>query len=457
MNQKNKITKKLISLILILFSVITVHAQPSGAKVIDNVVAIVGNNVILQSDIENQYMQLRAQGYFSEGDLKCDILEEMLFQKLLLHQADLDSIEVTTKDVEDNLNNRLVYFINELGSEEALEKMYGKPVSEIKEEFREIIKEMMIVEKMQAQITTDVKVTPSEVRQFFIALPADSIPEIEEEFSLAQLTIKPKNTKNSREEVIEKLEGFKKRIEDGTPFSSLAVLYSQCPSSKNGGDLGFFGRADMVPEFSAVAFKLKVGEISRPVESPMGFHIIQVNERKGELIKAQHILIKPDIGKNELYAAKNKADSIRIAILNEKDSLNFNKAVEYFSDDADTKFNDGKIMNPYTGSLKFHSDELPKDVFAQVKNLKTGDITKPFESTDKNNQTIYKVIRVIEKTDKHKASLKTDYDFIQSQALAEKKQKMLNKWIEQKQETTYIKINDSFVNCPFNLKGWLKK
>ncbi|MBN2681808.1 MAG: peptidylprolyl isomerase [Bacteroidales bacterium] len=457
MNKKNNFFGKLIICLFFAFSAAIIQAQPSGAKVIDNVVAIVGNNIILQSDIENQYMQLRAQGYFSDGDLKCDILEEMLFQKLLLHQADLDSVEISNKDVEDNLNNRLVYFINELGSEEALEKMYGKSLTEIKEEFREIIKDMMIVEKMQAQITTNVKVTPAEVREFFISQPEDSIPEIEEEYSLALLSIKPKITKQAREEVIEKLEGFRKRIEEGTPFSSLAVLYSKCPSSKNGGDLGFFGRADMVPEFSAVAFKLKVGEVSRPVETQMGFHIIQVTERKGELIKAQHILLNADIGRNELLIAKNKADSIRNAIISKSDSLNFDKAVELFSQDEDTKFNDGKIMNPYTGSIKFHSDELPKDVLSQIKNLKTGDISKPFESTDKNNQTVYKIIKVIEKTNKHKASLKTDYDFIQSQALAVKKQEIINKWIKQKQETTYIKLNESFVNCKFNLDGWVKK
>ncbi|HBS87801.1 MAG: hypothetical protein A2W91_11200 [Bacteroidetes bacterium GWF2_38_335] len=445
-------------LLIFLFAIISVPAaaQPEK-KVIDQVAAVVGNNVVLLSDIENQYIQLRAQGFFSDKDMKCEILEEMLYQKLLLHQADLDSVEISPKEVEDNLNMRVDYYIKQAGDESKLELLYGKPISELKEDFRAVIKDQMLTEKMQSKITADIKISPAEIRNFYDDIPKDSLPEIAEEYTIAQIVIYPKKTKESIKAVKEKLEGFKKRIEDGTPFASLAVLYSQDPgSAKNGGEVGLAGRGDLDPEFAAAAFNLTGNQVSRVVESEFGFHIIQLIEKKGDLINVRHILIKPEIGNIEIKEARARLDSIRNIIMNPKDTLSFEKAVEYFSQDEDTKYNSGLLINNQTNSIRFHSDEMEPDILSRISKLTPGQISAPFESTDKLGKTNFKIVKLISKTEKHIANLKDDYDLIQKLALNSKKQDIINEWIKRKQTETFIRINPPFDNCVFELDGWIK-
>ncbi|HPD24522.1 MAG TPA: peptidylprolyl isomerase, partial [Bacteroidales bacterium] len=288
------------------FSIIFVYSQ---SNVIDQIVAKVGNEIILKSDIENQYYQVLAQGYVEEEDLRCEVLEELLFQKLLYLQAKADSIQVTDREVESELDRRLSIFITQYGSEEKLEEYFGKSISEIKSDFRELIREQMMTQKVQQKLTSDIKVSPSDVRMFYESLPKDELPVIQGYYEFSEIVIVPKITKEEKEKTIEKLNNIRERIIQGESFATMAILYSEDPgSASKGGELGFVSRTDLVPEFSAVAFNLtSTNDVSRVVETEYGFHIIQLIERKGNLMNFRHILITPKPDDKSIMEAEKKA------------------------------------------------------------------------------------------------------------------------------------------------------
>ncbi|HRT00227.1 MAG TPA: peptidylprolyl isomerase, partial [Bacteroidales bacterium] len=288
------------------FSIIFVYSQ---SNVIDQIVAKVGNEIILKSDIENQYYQVLAQGYVEEEDLRCEVLEELLFQKLLYLQAKADSIQVTDREVESELDRRLSIFITQYGSEEKLEEYFGKSISEIKSDFRELIREQMMTQKVQQKLTSDIKVSPSDVRMFYESLPKDELPVIQGYYEFSEIVIVPKITKEEKEKTIEKLNNIRERIIQGESFATMAILYSEDPgSASKGGELGFVSRTDLVPEFSSVAFNLtSTDDVSRVVETEYGFHIIQLIERKGNLMNFRHILITPKPDDKSIMEAEKKA------------------------------------------------------------------------------------------------------------------------------------------------------
>ena len=330
-----KIILKAIILIL-LTTGITMHAKPQTANdsIVDGVVAVVGANVILRSDIETQYLQFRAQGNIqgSAEKVRCQILEGLLFQKLLYHQAQIDSVKVTDAEVDGQMDHRMRMFISQIGSPEKLEEYYQKSISEIKNEMRDIIKEQMMVQQSKEKITKDVNVTPSEVKVFLKRLPKDSIPEISSEIEVGMIMKSPVIGDAEKQACIDRLKNFKERIKKGDDFSTLAVLYSEDPgSAKKGGELGMFKRGDMRIEFEAAAFKLKPGEISDIVETEDGFHIIQMIERKGEYINVRHILIQPKVSLASMTSAKATLDSVGNLI--EQKKITFADAVVRFSDD----------------------------------------------------------------------------------------------------------------------------
>jgi len=265
---------------------------------IDRIVAVVGDNTVLQSDVESMYLQYRAQGIPSSGDLKCEILEEYLGQMLLLNQAQIDSIEISESQVEMQLDSRLDYFINQIGSRERLEEYFNKTILEIKEDFRDLIRDQLITNQMQSNIAFDVTVTPSEVRQFYNRLPDDSIPNIDSKIKMRQISMYPPVTETAKLEVRERLLDLRKRILEGENFRTLAVLYSEGPSAPQGGEIGFLGRAELDPEYSKVAFSLKEGQVSNIVESAFGFHVIQLIERRDDKANTRHILMKPKVDPN---------------------------------------------------------------------------------------------------------------------------------------------------------------
>ncbi|MBE9467338.1 MAG: peptidylprolyl isomerase [Bacteroidetes bacterium] len=444
---------KTISFLIFITLSSNIFAQ---TKVVDQIIGVVGKNIILESDIENQRLQLQSQGYYSSTDIKCEIFEDMLFQKLLLNQAVIDSIEVGEGEVKSELDRRVQYFISQIGSQKKLEEFYGKSLAEIKDEFAKVIKEQLTTQRMRQEITKDLKITPSEVRSFFKKLSKDSLPYIKSEVEIQQICDYPKIEDNEILRVKDQLHKFKERVNKEQNFATLAVLYSEDPgSAKKGGELGFVGRGDLVPEFAAVAFNLKEGEVSKIVKTDYGYHIIQLIEKRGERINVRHILLKPKVSSKKKLYAKHYLDSVRTLI--NIDSISFKNAVLKFSDDKETIFNSGIVVNPQTNASHFELDQLEAALAHAIKNLKVGQISEPFESVDSNGKLVFKIIKLKSKTNAHTANMKDDYQKIQDAALEEKKQDFIGDWIEKKQKITFVKVNDSYKNCNFQHKGWVKE
>lgn len=437
---------------MVLLSAVTpLSAQP---KIIDRVVGVVGDNMILQSDIENMYLQFQAQGVSVEGDMKCGILEDFLSQKLLLNQARIDSVEVSESQVEMQLDGRLQVFIDQIGSQEKLEKYFNKTIIEIKEDFRDLIRDQLITNEMQSQITGKVKVTPSEVRQFYNSLDEDSVPFIDSQIELSQIVLYPPVSEESVFEVKQRLLDLRKRIIDGESFSTLAVLYSECPSAPRGGELDWAGRAELDPEYVKAAFGLKKNGISTIVESSSGFHIIQLIDRQEDRVKTRHILLKPKPDPTVIQTTRNKLDSLTGMI--RIDSISFENAARYYSQDVQTNVNGGLRINPMTNTTRFEMDELDQTEYYAIRDLEIGEISRPFESIDDKGKPVYKIVRINSRTKPHRANLKEDYMVLQEMALAEKKNKIFHDWIQEKILVTHVQIDDSFKGCAFMYEGWVR-
>lgn len=453
----NKTNKYLPALYLIGFIILgtyTVKAQQP--QVVDQVAAVVGRNIILQSDIENQYLNYRMQNAIkgSGKEMRCAILEDMLFQKLLVAQAEVDSIVVDDAQVNSELDRRIGGFINQFGSQEKLEQYYNKTISQIKSELFPIIKEQLLAQQVQQQIIADVSVTPSEVRNYFKSLPKDSIPQIKTEYVIQQLVKKPPISIEEKIRVKKRLLELRKRILKGENFSTLAILYSEDPgSAKNGGELGFYGRGQLYPEFEAVAFKLKEGEVSDIVETEAGYHIIQLIERKGDYINVRHILLIPKVSPADLYKARHELDSI--ANLINSDSISFDDAVARFSE-GENKNNGGYLINPYTGGTSFEAEQLDPSVSFVIDKLKVGEISNPVPMKTDKQKDAYRILYLKSKTKPHRANLKDDYPKIQQWALQQKQKKYVDDWVKEKSKNTYIRISDDFTKCKFHYP-WLKK
>jgi peptidyl-prolyl cis-trans isomerase SurA len=422
--------------------------------VLDRVVAVVGDRIILESDLEKQAIQYRQQGVFSGGKLKCEILEVQLYQKLLLNQAELDSIEVSPNEVDAQMDQRIQYFISQLGSEEKLEEFYGKSILEIEEEFRPVISDQIMSQRMQSELTKDVDVTPTDVRKFYERLPKDSLPLINEKLQIQQLVRYPEISHLDILAVTQRLQKFKERIEGGERFETLAALYSQDEASAaRGGTLGYVGRSDLVTEFAAVAFKLNVGQVSRVVKTEYGYHIIKLIDRRGAKINCQHILLKPKVKPAEKVQAYQFLDSVRNQILT--DTLTWEQAVDLYSDDEETRNNQGLLINYQNGSSEFEKRQIQPAISQAIKKLNEGDISQPFEATDDNTKVVFKIVRVKRKKPAHTANLSDDYKAIQEMALQEKSSEHVEEWVDKKRESTYIRIIDEYKSCKFKYK-WLK-
>ena len=448
--------KKVLFLFLVFFT-LTLHqqsiAQTNDGTIIDEVVAVIGQNFILKSDIDNQYLQLRMQGSIdgTEPTVKCRILENMLFEKLMLHKSDIDSVEVTPEQVNSELDRRMRYFIGQFGSQEKLEKFYDKSVVEFKSELTEVITEQLKIQEVQRTITANTKVTPSEVKKFFRTMPADSIPLISSIVQVAQILKKPPISFQEKFEVQERLRKLKERVENGESFEALAVLYSEDPgSAKKGGDIGLHGRGELYPEFEGIAFKLEPGELSDIVETEAGYHIIQGIERRGEFVRVRHILIRPKVSPYELAEARVFLDSVATLIRN--DSISFDDAVSRFSTDP-AKSVDGLLINPYTGSVDWLVDELDPKVFFVIDKLSVGEVSTPVLMEDEKGEEAYRLLCLKKRTQPHRANLQEDYDQVQNWALQNKQQEVIKKWIENSAGKTYIKISDNYSDCEFE-QNW---
>jgi peptidyl-prolyl cis-trans isomerase SurA len=454
MINKNLFRKTSIAITLVFLIGTSVLAQP---KLIDQVVAIVGDYTILQSDIENQYLQYIAQGT-RLPDLRCIILKDFLEQKLMLNQAKIDSIEISESSVESQLDARLQYFIGQIGSQEELEEYFNKSILEIKEDFREVLHDQMVTDRMQGEITGDVKITPSDVKKYYNATPKDSLPYIDAQVELQQIVVYPPLAEQAIFDVKERLLDLRKRILEGDSFEALAILYSEGPSASNGGEIGYMSKGELDSEYAKAAFSLKKGGVSKIVESEFGYHIIQLIDRKDDRVNTRHILMKPRISIDARKTAIARLDSVVDLI--RMDSLSFEKAARYFSEDKYTAINKGVLVNtnvnsPNVNSSMFDLKELETQDYTVTRDLDIGEISDPYESVDKNGKTLYKIIKVKSRTNPHRANLDQDYLLIQNMALAIKKQKVIENWIKEKQSDTYIRIDDSVMDCSFIKEGWL--
>jgi peptidyl-prolyl cis-trans isomerase SurA len=438
-------------LLVFIFSFIALHGQSQG-KVIDKVVAIVGGNEVLYSDVENQYMQYLMQGYTTNGAaIRCEIFEQILFAKLLLNQAQLDSVDVSDEQVEGELDRRLRYFISQIGSQEKLEQYYNKSILEIKSDLRSTIHDQMMSEQVKSNITKDVTITPSEVREYFNSLPKDSIPLISSEYQYSSIIIVPKVREEEKAYARHKLEGIRKRIIDGESFESMARIYSEDPgSSMKGGELGDFSRGVMFPEFEAAAFVLQPGEVSDIVETEAGYHILKLIKRKGDFINVRHILIKTKVSPLSLQLSMDKMDSIYQLI--SSGVMTFEEAALRFSDD-DSKFSGGIAINPQSGSNVFAPEDIDKELFFKLEKMNVGELAKPSMYDKDRNVKAIRIVRLDKRTEPHKASLAKDYDKIQNLALNNKKSESISNWIQEKSKKTYILILDEDLKkCKFNYK-----
>jgi len=421
--------------------------------VVDQVIAVVGNSAILKSDILNQRRQLQGQGVEIGDAPECIIMDDMLFQKLLFNQAIIDSVIVSDEQVEQVLDRRLRFFIQQIGSRERLEAYYGKSIDEIKDEFREVIREQEMARMMESQITQNLRVTPSEVREFFRRIPQDSIPLIETEIILAQIVKKPPVSQQEKDNVKSQLEEYRQRIIRGTSFATLAILYSEDPgSARRGGELGFFGRGELYPEFEAAAFTLRPGELSEIVETQAGFHIIQMIERRGEQFNVRHLLLRPKVSPIELNAARQQLDSLRNVI--EQGQMTFEEAALQFSDDPG-RINQGLMVNPVTGTNRFRPEDIDPNLFFVVDRMTVGSVSAPVGFTNEEDQQAFRLVKLVQRTEPRVANIQQDYDFIQQLALQEKRRRAILSWVKTRLPNTFVFIHESFRHCDYEL-DWLR-
>ena len=421
---------------------------------IDKIEAIIGSEILLTSDIENQYNQFLSQGMTDTKNVRCDIVNDLLFQNLLVHHAKIDStIDVSNDDVNQEVNKRITYFEGQLGSLKRVEDYFKRSIESIKEELSYVVKEQFFSQKMQTSIINDVKITPNEVKDYLSNLNEDDIPLIPTQLELSQLVILPEISEEERKIIKDKLNNFRKRVYDGEDFKVLAALYSDdVGSANNGGELGFMSRGELVPEFERAAFKLKDNEISEVVESTFGFHIIQMIERRGEQISVRHILIKPKFSSLSLRNAKEKISAIKSDI--DSNIISFEDAVIKYSED-NSKNNGGLIINSSTGSSQFTLDQLDPSIRYLVENMNIGDMTSPsLTKSNDGTQAAYRIIKLNNRIDEHKANIADDFDKLKEYALVNKKQSVIDKWILNNIPNTYIKVSEDLSICSC-YKKWM--
>ncbi|MEC8458418.1 MAG: peptidylprolyl isomerase [Bacteroidota bacterium] len=421
-------------------------------QTVDGVVAVVGGDIILKSEVDEQYDMMRRQN-FGEDVNECIVFEELLFQRLLIHHAKIDSVAVGEEEVEANMDRRIQQLISQMGDKKKLEEFYEKSVIEIKEDMRTLVRDQLTAQRMQMRIVEGIEVTPSEVREFYRSLPADSVPLISEEVELSHIVKYPEISKEAETEVIEKLKNLKERIENGSSFSSMARLYSEDPgSNKKGGEYKAIQRGVFVKEFEAVAFNLKKGEISDPFKSEFGYHIVQLLEKRGEELDLRHILIKPKMTQTNLAEAKKFLDSVSVAIKN--GDITFKQAARMYSEDEQTKFNGGQMSNFQSGNNRFEVSSLDRGLFSLINNMDEGDLSEASFYQSRDQKEAFRIVRMDKRFEPHKANLDIDFTRIKGFALQGKQNRIIEEWKEEKLLETFVKINFGYYSCESKLAAW---
>lgn len=445
--------KTFLGIIWLLFSASTSFSQ--NGVVLDEVIAVVGDQIATKSELENRYAAYLSQGSNVTDNTKCQILEDILYSKILVNQAELDSVVLDEAEVEGTIDRKISYYMAQIGSKEAMESYYKKTITQIKAEMRDDTREQLVLQRMQGEITSGNAVTPEDVRNYFNKIPKDSLPLINAEVELAQISIYAKTPPSAIKDVKDKLNAFRKRVNEGEKFSTLALLYSEDQGSAlKGGEIGFVGKGEVEPEFGAAAFKLKTGNVSQIVETRYGFHIIQLIERRGSKVNVRHILLKPKQDAASFEKAKQELDSIAVKI--RSGEITFADAAKEYSEDETTKNNGGIIANPQTSSSMTPMDEIDPSLFFVIDNMEVGEVSKPVVISDPRSKPGYRILKVVKRTEPHRASLEKDYQKIKSAALAEKEQEVLQEWIRNNISKTYIKLNLEYcANCKFQ-QAWIE-
>lgn len=448
--------KKVLLFVVLALSSCAMQAQTR--ELMDKVVAKVGDEYVLLSEVEEQFSAAKEQRQNLPENYKCMVIDQILVNKLLVNQAKFDSLYPKEEEIETQLNSRFERILEYMnGNVDQFVAYYGQSPEAMKEQMRDDMKDQLMSEKMRTKVLSDVTITPSEVRAFFNAIPKDSLPYFNQEVEIAEIILKPKPNDVQKRLAKEKLEGIRDQIVNGkVPFEDLAKKFSEDPGSgREGGDLGWAKRGKFVPEFEATAYKLDAGQLSEVFESEFGFHILQLIERRGNTIHTRHILVKPQITDEDVALAKNTLDSVRLEIL--KDSLSFSKAVKEFGDKSTQSFHaDGRMTNPASGNNTFETRDLDPDTYFVIDTMKVNGICKAVEITLPTGEKYYRIVKLLLKTSPHKANLLTDYNKISSATLEQKKSGALVKWIENKAATTFIQIDPMYREC-LNLEKWKNK
>jgi|JI10StandDraft_1071094.scaffolds.fasta_scaffold08969_8 peptidyl-prolyl cis-trans isomerase SurA len=448
--------KIIIYLIIVLLNIFSITLNAQNNLYVDRIIAKIGGEIILYSDLQDQkaYVKERQGAALNEND-DCAILENLFLQKFMIHQAKLDSIEVRDEEVEQQLDARIDQILQYMNNDtKKFEEYYGQTIAQVRNRFREDLKNQLLTERLQNKVIGNVSVTPQETDVFFRRIPKDSLPYFSSEVEISEILHKPKPNSEAIKNAKEKLNKLLIRIKGGESFEKLAQTYSDDPgSAKAGGSLGWMKRGNLVPEYEAVAFNLEKDSVSGIVESEFGYHIIQLLGRRGNNINTRHILIKPEITEEDYKKSEKFLDSIRTLIL--KDSMPFELAVRQFSDKkSETYNNGGQLINPKTGNNYFEVADLEPDVYFAIDALKVGEISKPVGSNDQEGKKYFRIFKLQSRTNPHKASLEADYAKIQTAAKELKKNEHFKKWLDQKIPKIYAEVDpDLKSNCP-NLQSW---
>jgi peptidyl-prolyl cis-trans isomerase SurA len=433
-------------LVLVTLSAINTSAQEQGGFVVDKIIAKVDNYIVLKSELEMQYQQYLSEGNPASQEARCQILNSLIMNKLMVAKAEIDSVVVTDAEVDSNTEQRMQMILQSSGnSPEQLERVYGKTLDQIKLELRDQIREQLLAREMTGNITKGISVTPSEIRRFFNKIPEDSLPFYSSDVEVAQIIRTARVSEKQKEETKAKLLELRERILQGENFNELALKYSEDPSAQyNGGEMGYVGRGAMVPQYEAMAFKLKVGEISQPFESTFGFHILQLLDRRGNEYNTRHILIAATPSQEDIDNAEKYLDSLRTQIVH--DSIKFEQAAKSYSDDAATKGAGGFIMDN-DGSTKISMRDIDPIIYLTIDTMKVGNVSKPLHYRTDDGKDAVRILYFKRKLPPHQANLKDDWSRIQSAALAEKKDKALDKWFTKARLDVFINVDEDYKSC----------
>lgn len=433
-------------------------AVAQNNNVIEEVAWIIGDEPIYKSEIEEAYMEMQQSRTPIVGDPYCVIPEQIAVERLFLHQAELDTVEVQEAMVQQSTEAQLNVLINNLGSKEKVEQYFGKPFAQLREYYADMMRDRFRTSQVRNSLTKNLKVTPADVRRYFNQLPEDSIPFVPMEVEVQILTINPVIPRQEIEDVKARLRDMADRVNRGeADFHTLAVLYSEAPEGMRGGELGFMGRGHLAPEFAAVAFNLNdPKKVSKIVETEYGYHIIQLIEKRGDRINCRHILLRPKVAEKDLKDAIDRLDSLRTDIV-DRQRIPFEQAVRLVSQDKDTRNSHGMMVNEDTRSTHFQMSELPQDISRVVGTMEVGDISQPFIYRDgRTNREVVAIVKLTNRIPAHRANLSDDYQLIKDMYENSAKDKMVEEWLLKKIADTYVRIEDGWRGCDFHYKGWIK-